>query len=164
MDDVQKITNFEPRRFTCLLSSESIVMLFNIVFALCDIKKYLWFNFNDRKEWEFKKVTQELFGWNMSLCMRGKTEDFQSDKISGLPSIAVRNDVKKNFEQLCVPYKIIIIINKICIWLRIMQWKWFNSGFRPKWKSWYLMEPNLFFCVGGIYIEYFEKQDDSVDK
>lgn len=37
-----------------------------------------------------------------------------------------------------------IIINKICIWLRIVQWKGFNSALRPKWKNWFLMDPNLF--------------------
>jgi len=52
MTYTKKKFSFEPRRFMCLLRSESIVMLFNIVFALHEIKKKkdLWFNFRVRKE------------------------------------------------------------------------------------------------------------------
>lgn len=58
----------------------------------------------------------------------------QTDKISGLPSIAVRNDFKKHFEQVCALQKKNYIEQTLHL-VKDSAVKGFNSGLRPKWKS-----------------------------
>ena len=77
-------------------------MLFNIVFAVREIKKkrfMIQFSWSENvriyesvsviiwMKYKFMKVWKN----------RGERTTLKSDKISGLPSIPVRNDVKKHF-------------------------------------------------------------------